>query len=1303
MPGGKIDILINPDLTGFEGKVTAGLKASTSGISRAGLAIGGAIAAGVGVAAVGLKQAISLGIDYQNNLNELQAVSGATGEQMAAVSTRAVALGNDLSLPATSAADAAQAMLELAKGGLTVDQAMQAAKGTLQLAAAAQISGAQAAEIQANALNSFGLSADQAGHVADVLANTANQSSGDITDFAYALAQTGAVAHQFGISIEDTSTALGLLANAGIKGSDAGTLLKTALTQLAAPSKPAAAAIQDLGLKVFDAQGKFVGLQSLMSQLHDASVRMTQQQYSAATATVFGTDAVRLAGVAAQDTAADWTTMSTAVDRSGGAADVAAAQMKGLGGALQGFQSQLETVQLEVYQQISPALEKVTRLGTDVLASAGDATVRVLQTGIKAAQTYGPDIATALRDKAELVATGAEQLVKPIVSGLRDATVEGVSIAVSYARQIGQAYTTVVTDLHPVAVAIGEVVQGADKAGGPLRAAGTALGLVGDTAKLAAGAVKPVADVVADVVHLFGELPGPVQTAVVALLALKVGPSILGSLKSALSGAGSAADDGSTKTGLFGRVVSGLTAPVRAVASVVGSATSTVRQFAGEMEVQRSLAGASGESVGRLGSAVSAFNTSTVPAVATAREFRDQTVAIRDGAAAAGEPISTFTAALGTLVERSPALSAMRDSFNNAADGAERFGGLAGTAAAAGTGLKLAAGGLVSALGGPFGIAVAGASLGLGLLASHQEAAARAAAEQKQAVSDLAGTLDKTTGAITEQTREQQSQKNASDGVSDAADRQHIALSALLDAQTGNADATASVNRQLRDQSAEWLHSSTNIDQMSSSLQAAGLTFNDFNEVAVGNQAALSKVTNAIMGISDSSPDAADALGSLLQEVQQNAGDFSVLGGAIGGANDNLTEAQRQVNQTARAMGTSTSTASTLIGAMNTLADSTSSAADKTSALKTALDELHGGQVDLDAAQSTLNGTFTDFQQTLTDAASAANEPIVALGQSLVGVNGAIDTTSKLGQQFQQFAHDLSGNMADLATQTFKVSQQAGDSLPQSFQKVEEATAQTRQQFIAVAESMGISATAANTLADKYGLIPSQVATLVTTQGSAPQVQREVQGVIDKIDATPGQKSITVSSITDAAAAALQSIGFEVLHLPNGQVEIGANIDPAQTALNNLLARINASNGTLRISATSTIRGLQIPQAAGGLVEAWATGGMRPMRGGYAQIVPPNALRIIGDRVVDDEAYIPINSSHRSQGILTEAARRMGYALVRAYAAGGIAAHTGSTPVVAATGPTITNNVTVNRNDDAATFARIVAAETAWQLRTRRG
>ena len=122
----------------------------------------------------GLTKTISIGLDYTTTMNTLGAVTQATAQQMDAAGQMAQELGNDITLPGTSAVDAAAAMTELAKGGFTVEQSMSAAKGTLQLAAAAQIDAASAATIQANALNTFGLSADYASKVSDVLANAAN-------------------------------------------------------------------------------------------------------------------------------------------------------------------------------------------------------------------------------------------------------------------------------------------------------------------------------------------------------------------------------------------------------------------------------------------------------------------------------------------------------------------------------------------------------------------------------------------------------------------------------------------------------------------------------------------------------------------------------------------------------------------------------------------------------------------------------------------------------------------------------------------------------------------------------------------------------------------------------------------------------------------------------------------------------------------------------------------------------------------------------------------------------------------------
>lgn len=355
MAGGRIDIEVNADTSGVAGQLQRGLGGAVGVAGNFGKLMGAGILAGGVVSAFG--EVITAGNDFTNELNTMQAVSSATAEQMAIVSDRAKQLGNDAALPNTSASDAAAAMTELAKGGFSVQQAMDGAKGTLQLAAAAQIDAATAATIQSQALQSFGLDASYAATAADVLANAANASSAEITDISAGLAQSGAVANNFGLTIEDTAATLGVLSNAGIAGSDAGTLLKSALLALTDQGKPAQAAIEELGLTVYNAEGQFVGMSSLFGQLDEAAASMTPELYQAATATLFGSDAMRLAGVAAEQGQAGYDAMHTAVERQGAAAEVAAAKTQGLPGAMASIGNATETLALELYDLIKGPLE----------------------------------------------------------------------------------------------------------------------------------------------------------------------------------------------------------------------------------------------------------------------------------------------------------------------------------------------------------------------------------------------------------------------------------------------------------------------------------------------------------------------------------------------------------------------------------------------------------------------------------------------------------------------------------------------------------------------------------------------------------------------------------------------------------------------------------------------------------------------------------------------------------------------------------------------------------------------------------
>ena len=343
------------------------------------------VAGGIATIGAGIKSAMTSGMDFTNALNTMQAVAGASTAQVAKVGEVARQLGTDNQLAATSSVDAAQAMLELAKGGFTVEQSMSAARGTLQLAAAAQIEAAEAATIQSQALQAFGLQADQAGRVADVLANAANASSAEITDVAYALAQGGTVAKQFGMSVEDAATTIGLLANAGIQGSDAGTLMKSALLALTEPTEKQTFAMQQLGLWTEGAGFQFKGMGDLFAKLGAASKTMTRDQYNSATAVLFGSDAMRLAGVAATQGAAGWDKMRAAMGQSGSAAAVAAAKMQGLPGAWEKLKNAAQDAGLAFYDAVEGPLTSAANKASEVI---GDLVTK--------AQDAGGDLGTAL-------------------------------------------------------------------------------------------------------------------------------------------------------------------------------------------------------------------------------------------------------------------------------------------------------------------------------------------------------------------------------------------------------------------------------------------------------------------------------------------------------------------------------------------------------------------------------------------------------------------------------------------------------------------------------------------------------------------------------------------------------------------------------------------------------------------------------------------------------------------------------------------------------------------------------------------
>lgn len=371
MPGGVVLGQAVMELTTDNSKFVGGLqqaaRESESAFSKiaktaAATAAGILVYKGLGAAIGAVKDTIGgLAAGFEQQLNILQAVSGAGTEQMAALGAQAKALGNDLTLPKTSAKDAAEAMTELGKAGLSINNIMGASKGVLQLAAAGNLSNARAAEIAANALNAFGLAGTEATRIADLLAAAANASSLEVTDAADAMQMSAAIFASAGIPIEDLITSISELGNAGIKGSDAGTSLKQMLLQLQTPTKKAQALMDDMGFSVYDASGNMVSMRDIIGRLQVATAGMTQQQRDFALGTIFGSDAIRSANVLIRDGVAGFDAMKVAVTKEGAAAALAAARNKGFTGALDGLKSAIETVQITVGSLLLPSLTKLIR------------------------------------------------------------------------------------------------------------------------------------------------------------------------------------------------------------------------------------------------------------------------------------------------------------------------------------------------------------------------------------------------------------------------------------------------------------------------------------------------------------------------------------------------------------------------------------------------------------------------------------------------------------------------------------------------------------------------------------------------------------------------------------------------------------------------------------------------------------------------------------------------------------------------------------------------------------------------------
>ncbi|MFI5793815.1 phage tail tape measure protein [Streptomyces sp. NPDC051677] len=355
--------------------------ASTS--SKVGRAIKTSLAVGaVGVAGIAVASLKTAG-DFEKSMNRVKAVSQATGKDFTMLRDQAKEMGRTT---AFSAKEAADAQGNLAMAGLSTKQVFKALPSVINLASTEQMGLADAASIATNVMTGYGKTVDDLAHVTDVLAKASINTNAGVSSIGEAMKYAAPVAHQAGLKFEETTAAIGLMSNAGIQGSMAGTALRGAISRLLKPTKQVQAALDHLGVKVSDSHGKLLPLRDIVDQLGKKGATAGDLL------TIFGqragpgmTKLVAL-GAPALDK------LRVQLENSGGTAEkVAKIQLAGLQGQLKRLKGAWEDLLIEVGDTglLSGATKAVTGLTT---ATSGFASW-INQKGIPAAQNFGHTLA----------------------------------------------------------------------------------------------------------------------------------------------------------------------------------------------------------------------------------------------------------------------------------------------------------------------------------------------------------------------------------------------------------------------------------------------------------------------------------------------------------------------------------------------------------------------------------------------------------------------------------------------------------------------------------------------------------------------------------------------------------------------------------------------------------------------------------------------------------------------------------------------------------------------------------------------
>lgn len=343
----------------------------TKGVSSMTVAAGNLISDLTKTAATKLaglaKSSVSVGMNFDASMSQVAATMGTTVDQIDNLTKVAKEMGSTTKFTATQAADA---LNYLALAGYDADKAAEVLPSVLNLAAAGGMDLAYASDLVTDAMASLNIEANKQNvdDFGNKLAKAASKANANVSQLGEAILTVGGTAANLKGGTTELTTALGLLANVGIKGAEGGTHLRNIILSLQSPTDEAAKKMQKLGLSVYDSQGKMRGLNDILSDLNSAMNGMTQGQKDSIINQLFNkTDLAAVNGLLAAQ-GEQWDTLAAQIDSADGAmGQMAETQIDNLQGAMTIMSSAFEGMQLAVYDELEPTLTEAVKWGTDCL------------------------------------------------------------------------------------------------------------------------------------------------------------------------------------------------------------------------------------------------------------------------------------------------------------------------------------------------------------------------------------------------------------------------------------------------------------------------------------------------------------------------------------------------------------------------------------------------------------------------------------------------------------------------------------------------------------------------------------------------------------------------------------------------------------------------------------------------------------------------------------------------------------------------------------------------------------------------